>query len=67
LFDVDEMWLEEALGGFEAFGSDADYAAVGEGVGFYEDSCVFAEPLVEGEVVRDVAEFFLRILESRAK
>lgn len=53
------MWLEEAFGGFEAFGSDADDAAVGEGVGFYEHRGVFAEPLVEGEVVGDVAEFFL--------
>ena len=30
LLDVDEVWLEHALGGFESFGSNFDYASVGE-------------------------------------
>jgi hypothetical protein len=34
LFDVDEVGLEQTLGGFEAFGADADDAAIRESVGF---------------------------------
>ena len=58
LLDVDEVGLEEAFGGFEALATDTDDAAVGQGVGFDEHGCVFAEALVEGQVVGDVAEFF---------
>ena len=55
LFDVDEVGLEEAFGGFEAFAADADDAPVGQGVGFHEHGGVFAEALVQREVVGDVA------------
>ena len=57
LFDVDEVWLEEAFRGLEAFAPHADDAAVGEGVGFDEHGGVFRQPLVEVQVVGDVAEF----------
>ena len=57
LLDVDEVGLEEAFGGFEAFAADADDAAVGQGVGFHEHGGVFAEALVQRQVVGDVAQF----------
>jgi hypothetical protein len=59
LFDVDEMRLEQTFGCFEAFRADADDATVGQSVGFDQNGGVFAELLVEGEVVGHVAEFLL--------
>ena len=59
LFDIDEMGLEKTLGSFETFRADADDTAIGKGVGFDENGGVFAELLVEGEIVRDVAELLL--------
>lgn len=59
LFDIDEVRLEKTLGSFETFRADTDDTAVGEGVGFDEHGGVFAELLVKGEIVRDVAELLL--------
>ena len=56
LFDVDKVRLEQTFGGFEAFGTDANDATVGEGVRFDQNGRVFAELLVEGEVVGNVTE-----------
>ena len=59
LLAVDEVRLEEALRRFEAFASDANDATVGEGVAFYKNRRVLAQPLVELKVVRNVTELLL--------
>ena len=59
LVDVDQMRLEETLGGLEALATDADDATVGEGVGFHQDGGVLGELLVQLQVVGDVAELLL--------
>lgn len=46
LLDVDEMRLEETLGGFETLAADADDAAVGEGVALYQNGGFLGEFLV---------------------
>ena len=52
------MWLEEAFGCFKSFASDANHAAIGEGVGLHEHRSILAQALVEAQIVGDVAELF---------
>lgn len=56
LFDVYEVWLEEAFWCLEAFAAYADNAAVRQGVAFYKNSSFFTKALVKFEVVGDVVE-----------
>lgn len=56
LLDVNEMGLEEALGGLKALAADADDAAVGEGIALDQDSSFLGQFLVQLQVVGDVAE-----------
>jgi hypothetical protein len=58
------MWLEKTFWGFETFLAYFYYAAVGEGVIFYEDGSVFCEFIVEFEVITDVAKFFFDLTDS---
>ena len=64
LFDVDQVRLEQALGRLEALAADADDAAIGQRVGLHQHRRVFAEALVEVQVVRDVAQLLLDLAHS---
>lgn len=59
LFDVDEVRLEQTLRRLEPLATHSDHAAVRQSVAFHKNSGVFAEPLVELQVVGDVAELLL--------
>ena len=56
---VDEVRLEQALGGLEALAAHADDAPVGQGVVLDEHRRVLTEVLVQLQVVRHVAELLL--------
>jgi hypothetical protein len=51
--------LEQTLGSLEALTAHSDNPTVRQRVGFYQYCCVFAEALVQFEVVRYVAELLL--------
>lgn len=59
LFDIDEVRLEQTFGSFEAFGTNANDATVREGVGLDKNSSVFAELLIESEVIGNITELLL--------
>ena len=59
LLDVDQMRLEQAFRRLESFATHADDSSVRQGVTLHEDGGVFAEPLIQLEVVRHVTELLL--------
>lgn len=59
LLAVDEVGLEEALGGLEPLAPHADDAAVGQRVALDQHCRVLAKALVQFQVVRHVAELLL--------
>jgi hypothetical protein len=64
LLNVHKMRLEQALGSLEALAAHPDDPAVWERVGFDEHGSILAEPLVELEVVRHVAELLFDLADG---
>ncbi len=58
LLHIDEVRLEQAFRRFEPLATHAYDASIRKCVGLNENCGVFAEPLVEREVVGDVAKLF---------
>ncbi len=59
LVAVDEVGLEQTLGRLEPFGPHTDDAAVGQRIALHQHRRVLAQPLVQLQVVGDVAELLL--------
>ena len=59
LVAVDKMGLEEALRRFEPLGSHSDNTTVRQRVALDQYRCVLAQPLVQLQVVGDIAELLL--------
>lgn len=53
------MRLEETLGCLEPLASNPDHSAIRKRVGFHQNSSVLREPLVELQIVGDVAQLLL--------
>lgn len=64
LFDINKMWLEEALRRLETLAANTDDSTIRQGIAFYQDSGFLAKALVKLEVIGDIAELFFDLADS---
>jgi hypothetical protein len=64
LININQVGLEEALGGLESLTADTNDTAVGKGVRLDQDGGILGQLLVQLEIVRNVAELLLDLADG---
>ncbi len=59
MLTIDEVRLEKTFGSLKPLASYSDHTAIGKRVALYQYRSIFAQALVQFQVIRHIAEFFL--------